>query len=64
MLLGCLGQLAGVCAFAVYLALAISQRQGSSSDSEQPLGLNEAVENWQYTVFQKKFTPRTFMITV
>lgn len=27
MLLGCLGQLAGVCAFAVYLALAISQRQ-------------------------------------
>jgi len=27
MLVGCLGQLAGVCAFAVYLALAISQHQ-------------------------------------
>ena len=31
MLLGCLGQLAAVCAFAVYLTLAISQHQGSSS---------------------------------
>jgi len=29
MLVGCLGQLAGVCGFAVYLALAISQHQGS-----------------------------------
>jgi len=30
MLLGCFGQLAGVCAFVVYLTLAISQHQGSS----------------------------------
>jgi len=30
MLLGCLGQLAAVCAFAVYLTLAISQQQRSS----------------------------------
>ena len=33
MLLGCLGQLAAVCAFAVYLTLAISQHQRSSPDS-------------------------------
>jgi len=29
MLVGCLGQLAGVCGFAVYLALAVSEHQGS-----------------------------------
>jgi len=30
MLVGCLGQLAGVCGFAVYLALAVSEHQGNS----------------------------------
>ena len=32
MLVGCLGQLAGVCGFAVYLALAVSEHQGSFSE--------------------------------